>query len=47
VSGHQATAPGRPSAGVGGRSGIQMSESEIAGELAAGFASAWNQHDMG
>ena len=26
--------------------GVKVSESDIAGELAAGFASAWNQHDM-
>jgi uncharacterized protein (TIGR02246 family) len=28
------------------RSDVEVNESEIAGELAAGFARAWNSHDM-
>jgi uncharacterized protein (TIGR02246 family) len=38
--------PGSRWPAASGRSATKMSESDIAGELAAGFASAWNQHDM-
>jgi uncharacterized protein (TIGR02246 family) len=33
-------------AGASEWSGVEVSESDVAGELAAGFARAWNGHDM-